>query len=253
MEKIDDFVISLAGEATVVNPADAPVVTSTPVTGASTDISYSYHITTSDIDSTDIITITTETLPSWLTLTDNGNGTADLTGTPTAADLTGNNDVKIKINDNTFDVYQEFSLSGAAALPDTSDAFPNNTSETADTDKNGTGNNANTDDDDDDGDSVLNDNDAFPLDPSESVDTDSDGIGDNADTDDDNDGVKDINDAFPLNANKSIDTDGIEDSSTPTSTTAAKSNDGPFGIGSSGPTFLLFLFGLTRFLRKKEQ
>lgn len=37
MEKIDDFVISLGGAATVVNPVNAPVVTSTPVTEASAD------------------------------------------------------------------------------------------------------------------------------------------------------------------------------------------------------------------------
>jgi len=42
-----------------------------------------------------------------------------------------------------------------------------------------------------DGDGVLNDNDAFPNDASESVDTDNDGIGNSADADDDNDGYND--------------------------------------------------------------
>ena len=42
-------------------------------------------------------------------------------------------------------------------------------------------------------------NDAFPNDRSESIDTDGDGIGNNADTDDDNDGVEDVFDALPLN------------------------------------------------------
>jgi len=46
-------------------------------------------------------------------------------------------------------------------------------------------------DNDADGDGVPDNEDAFPNDPSESVDSDNDGIGDNADTDDDNDGMPD--------------------------------------------------------------
>ncbi len=44
---------------------------------------------------------------------------------------------------------------------------------------------------DSDGDGVIDANDAFPNDASESVDTDGDGIGNNADRDDDNDGLSD--------------------------------------------------------------
>ncbi len=39
--------------------------------------------------------------------------------------------------------------------------------------------------------------DAFPSDSTDTADGDGDGIGDNADTDDDNDGTADTNDAFP--------------------------------------------------------
>ena len=46
--------------------------------------------------------------------------------------------------------------------------------------------------DDMDGDGVIDSDDAFPNDASESIDTDGDGIGDNADLDDDNDGISDI-------------------------------------------------------------
>ncbi|MGQ0735977.1 MAG: hypothetical protein ACT4QD_20275, partial [Acidobacteriota bacterium] len=46
-------------------------------------------------------------------------------------------------------------------------------------------------DPDDDNDGVPDTTDAFPLDPSESVDSDGDGVGNNADIDDDNDGVPD--------------------------------------------------------------
>ena len=55
-------------------------------------------------------------------------------------------------------------------------------------------------DDDDDGDGVADDADAFPLDSTETVDTDSDGTGNNADTDDDGDGVADVRDLAPLDA-----------------------------------------------------
>ena len=53
---------------------------------------------------------------------------------------------------------------------------------------------------DDDGDGVYDIEDAFPLDSSETTDTDGDGTGDNADTDDDGDGVIDTQDVWPLNA-----------------------------------------------------
>ena len=66
---------------------------------------------------------------------------------------------------------------------------------------------------DTDGDGVKNKFDAFPNDPSETKDSDSDGIGDNADTDDDNDGWTDaeenVEGTNPLDANSQpIDTDG---------------------------------------------
>lgn len=90
-------------------------------------------------------------------------------------------------------------------VPDKEDAFPEDPTETADTDGDGTGNNSDTDDD---GDGVADTDDAFPLVAGESVDTDGDGIGNNADTDDDNDGVLDADDAFALDASETVDTDG---------------------------------------------
>ncbi|SMF51805.1 Thrombospondin type 3 repeat-containing protein [Alteromonadaceae bacterium Bs31] len=89
----------------------------------------------------------------------------------------------------------------------TEDDFPNDPSETTDTDGDGVGNNA---DPDDDNDGVRDDDDAFPLDSSEKVDSDGDGTGNNADTDDDGDGVADNEDDFPLdpNASNASDADG---------------------------------------------
>jgi beta-glucanase (GH16 family) len=94
--------------------------------------------------------------------------------------------------------------SDSDGVTDDFDAFPNDPSETIDTDKDGIGNNADTDDD---GDGAADSNDAFPLDNTESLDTDSDGVGNNADTDDDGDGAADSNDAFPLDNTESLDTD----------------------------------------------
>jgi hypothetical protein len=89
-------------------------------------------------------------------------------------------------------------------IPDITDQFPLDNTESADFDLDGIGNNTDTDDD---GDGIEDSADAFPLDPSESIDTDSDGLGNNTDTDDDGDGIEDIADAFPLDSSESIDTD----------------------------------------------
>ncbi len=90
-------------------------------------------------------------------------------------------------------------------VADRLDAFPNDASETVDTDGDGTGNNA---DEDDDADGTLDIDDAFPLDPQEVADTDNDGIGNNEDLDDDGDMVPDTEDALPLDGTETVDTDG---------------------------------------------
>ena len=51
---------------------------------------------------------------------------------------------------------------------------------------------------DDDGDGVINGEDAFPNDSTETLDTDNDGVGDNKDNDDDGDGFLDDEDDLPL-------------------------------------------------------
>ena len=69
------------------------------MTAALQDISYTYNITTSDPDAGDTRTISVLTGPAWLnTFTDNGNGTATLTGTPTNANL-GLNNVTLQVTD----------------------------------------------------------------------------------------------------------------------------------------------------------
>ncbi len=55
---------------------------------------------------------------------------------------------------------------------------------------------------DDDNDGVIDSYDAFPQNSSETKDSDGDGIGDNEDDDDDGDGVSDQSDAYPLDSGK---------------------------------------------------
>ena len=126
-------------------------------------------------------------------------------------DALGNDDVT-----TTLDTEEEIALKPAETNPDIDgdgvpndqDAFPEDDSETTDTDGDGTGNNADTDDDND---GVIDANDAFQLDSEEQTDTDGDGTGNNADTDDDGDGVEDIADDFPLDGSRSNATDQDDD------------------------------------------
>ncbi|MCL7754272.1 T9SS type A sorting domain-containing protein [Polaribacter sp. Z022] len=66
-----------------------PIFTSTPVNSADVGVQYNYTISISDADIVygDEITILGITVPNWLTLTDNGDGTATLIGTPSVSDV----------------------------------------------------------------------------------------------------------------------------------------------------------------------
>ncbi len=98
-----------------VAPNQAPSFTSTPVTEATEGTAYSYAITASDPDGNNLSFAAT-VLPSWLTLLDNGNGTATLSGTPGAADV-GSHSVTITVTDGivTTPVEQSFSVNVTAA------------------------------------------------------------------------------------------------------------------------------------------
>jgi len=81
---------------------DRPVFTSTPVTAAVEDAGYTYAITASHPDTGQILTITSESLPAWLSLQDYGNGTATLStlaGPPTDADV-GDVSVVLEVRDS---------------------------------------------------------------------------------------------------------------------------------------------------------
>jgi len=83
---------------TVTNTNDAPGFISSPVTGAIQDVQYNYNIQTVDPDNNDIVSITPNSLPTWASLTDNGDGSGLLQGTPSNSNL-GLNSVSIKVTD----------------------------------------------------------------------------------------------------------------------------------------------------------
>jgi hypothetical protein len=69
------------------------------VTNATQDVVYTYTVLTSDSDES-LLDISATVLPTWLTLTDNDDTTATLTGTPTNDDVgTVGNDVTLQVVD----------------------------------------------------------------------------------------------------------------------------------------------------------
>lgn len=79
---------------------DPPTFTSTPITSAVAGSLYSYTITTSDLNTAqgDVVNFHHAHRPAWLTFTNNGNGTATLSGTPTISDA-GMHHVEVHIED----------------------------------------------------------------------------------------------------------------------------------------------------------
>lgn len=93
---------------TVNNVNDAPVITSSPITTINEDVAYNYTITATDADN-DQLQITLTQNPDWLSLTDNGNGTASLTGTPTNSNV-GSHQVTVRVSDGNLFIDQAFTI-----------------------------------------------------------------------------------------------------------------------------------------------
>ena len=108
-------------------------------------------------------------------------------------------------------------------MGDNGDAFPDDSTESADTDGDGVGDNGDafpndaSEPTDTDGDGVGDNSDWNATDSTESNDNDGDGVGDNADTDDDDDGVLDVDEDSNATLDCSIlsdcDGDGVGDAS----------------------------------------
>ncbi len=93
----------------VANTNDALFFTSSPATTAMVSRAYSYPIVTDDADPTDNLSIIASTIPSFLALTDNGDGTGLIAGTPGPGDV-GNHEVTLSANDGTTTVQQTFTI-----------------------------------------------------------------------------------------------------------------------------------------------
>ncbi|MEO1099263.1 MAG: T9SS type B sorting domain-containing protein, partial [Bacteroidota bacterium] len=94
----------------VVNVNDQPIIVTTPITTINEDEPYSYTIEANDVDVGDVLEFSSDNLPEWLSLVDNGNGTAELSGIPENEDV-GTETVRILVTDlSGIKVVQEFDL-----------------------------------------------------------------------------------------------------------------------------------------------
>jgi hypothetical protein len=84
------------------------------VENAEESVAYTYNVVTADVDVGETLTISSLVLPAWLTLTDNGDGTATLEGTPAVGDA-GDHAVSLQVNDGTDTETQDFTVSVEAA------------------------------------------------------------------------------------------------------------------------------------------
>jgi hypothetical protein len=82
----------------VANANAAPTFVSTPPTFASINVAYTYTIATHDANLGDTRSVVAPVKPAWLNLTDHGDGTATLSGTPTNDDL-GEHPVTLRVQD----------------------------------------------------------------------------------------------------------------------------------------------------------
>ncbi|MCW9707150.1 putative Ig domain-containing protein, partial [Fodinibius salsisoli] len=105
IERIDMGAYELQAEQDI---NEAPSFTSSPVTAAEENASYSYQITTQDPDG-DGLTITSIQIPDWATLTDNGDGTGTLEGTP-AFDDSQDYTVELEVSDGELSATQSFTI-----------------------------------------------------------------------------------------------------------------------------------------------
>lgn len=86
----------------------APSFVSTALTSITAGETYQYIISATDSES-DPITFSATTLPSWLSLTDNGNGSALLTGLSTSAEI-GSHEVVLEVSDGSLNTQQSFTI-----------------------------------------------------------------------------------------------------------------------------------------------
>ncbi len=103
----DDILIAYRPTGVSVN--GAPSFTSAPVTGATEDGLYSYAVEATDPDGDKLTFSEASPLSAWLMLTDNGDGTATLSGTPANGDV-GQHNVDLQVSDGVLTDTQSFTI-----------------------------------------------------------------------------------------------------------------------------------------------
>lgn len=88
--------------------------TSSPVTSATVGITYTYNVTATGGNGT-ALTISATEKPTWLTLTNTGNGTATLSGAPGQVNV-GTNQVTLKASDGVSEGLQTFTITVSPAV-----------------------------------------------------------------------------------------------------------------------------------------
>ncbi len=88
----------------------APVFTSIPVTTGAIDSVYTYNIITSDVNASDSLTITCSEKPEWLSFSDNEDGTAILSGTPTVESI---DTIELIVSDGELSDTQLFTITSS--------------------------------------------------------------------------------------------------------------------------------------------
>ena len=94
---------------------DPPVFISTPIPSALVNVLYTYDIMVAESDG-EPVTIEAPVLPAWLQFDDMGDGTAVLSGTPTATDA-GQVEVTLSASDGITSVPQTFLITVVDGLP----------------------------------------------------------------------------------------------------------------------------------------
>lgn len=93
----------------LLNPSSPLIFESEPVTNAISGVAYRYNIKVVDADNKPI-SISAIELPSWMTLNDNGNGTATLSGTPL---VSGSFNVSLRASTSAATALQNFTVTVA--------------------------------------------------------------------------------------------------------------------------------------------
>ncbi len=153
---------------TVTFSNSAPVITGTPDSSVMATYSYGFTPLASDVDG-DTLTFSISNKPAWASF---DTSTGHLYGSPSETQTGSFGGIVISVSDgNLTSSLTAFSINVAAYIP-------------VDTDQDG----------------IPDSQDAFPNDSTEWQDTDGDRIGNVADTDDDNDGILDQYDSAPLDS-----------------------------------------------------